>query len=263
MGLAVGASVGKSSVWIAPCRRLIAVTSKQQIAMPADCAQCPHRAACLLGQPLPEEQGDCAGIVQRQLQVDAGTALFHRAAPFRSLFVVCAGAVKTQRVTSAGDLVVTGFCLPGDIVGLEALGSSAHEYDAVATAPTRVVRFDVERLLRLCSHKPALYGWVMGRIGHLLRRKDVDQGWAKGLPTDERILRFFLDLHERMRPGSAGHAIEGELPMRKQDIAHYLNITPETLSRNLTVLRRKRLLLIQRSRYALPNVEQARMITRL
>jgi len=239
------------------------VMTFQKPSIPADCVRCSRRADCLLGQHLPDEQGDCAGVVQRQLRYDAGDVLFRRATTFRSLFVVCEGAVKTQRVTAAGDLVVTGFCLPGDIVGFEALGSAEHDYDAVATAASRVVRFDVARLLETCSDKPTLYGWVIGRIGHLLRRKDVDQTWAKGLPTDERILRFFLDLHERMRPDAAERSIEGELPMRKQDIAHYLNITPETLSRNLTVLRRKQLLLIKRSRYALPNVEQARLITQL
>jgi CRP/FNR family transcriptional regulator len=230
---------------------------------PAECDACQLRAGCLLGQPLPEEHADCAEVVQRELQVEAGEILFRRSEPFRSVFVVCAGAVKTQRVTAAGDLVVTGFCLPGDIVGFESLGSREHSCDAVATAPARLVRLDVERLLGLCAQKPAVYTWVMGRIGHLLRRKDVDQAWAKGLQTDERILRFFLDLHERTRPVAADATTEGQLPMRKQDIAHYLNITPETLSRNLSVLRRKRLLFITHSRYALPNVEQARLITQV
>lgn len=228
-----------------------------------ECSACAVRGDCLLGQPLPEEQGDCAAAVQRQLRVAAGEELFRRADPFRSVFVVCEGAVKTQRVTAAGDLVVTGFCLPGDIVGFEALGSREHACDAVATAPSRVVRLDVDRLLGVCAHKPAIAAWVMQRVGDLLRRKDVDQAWAKGLQTDQRILRFFLDLHERMRPHGVWTSTEGHLPMRKQDIARYLNITPETLSRNLTVLRRKRLLLITHSRYALPNVEQARRITLL
>jgi CRP/FNR family transcriptional regulator len=231
--------------------------------IPAECDTCPLRSDCLLGQPLPGEHGECADVVQREMRIAPGDILFRRSEPFRSVFVVCAGAVKTQRVTAAGDLVVTGFCLPGDIVGFESLGSREHSSDAVATAPARLVRLDVERLLSLCGNKPAVYTWMMERLGHLLRRKDVDQAWAKGLQTDERILRFFLDLHERTRPVEADSATEGQLPMRKQDIAHYLNITPETLSRNLSVLRRKRLLFITHSRYALPNVEQARQITQL
>ena len=229
----------------------------------AECETCSLHPGCLLGQPLPEEDGECAEVVQREMRVAAGDTLFRRSDPFRSVYVVCAGAVKTQRVTAAGDLVVTGFCLPGDIVGFESLGSREHSYDAVATAPARLVRLDVERLLGLCANKPAVYTWVMERIGHLLRRKDVDQAWAKGLQTDGRILRFFLDLHERTRPVAADNTLEGQLPMRKQDIAHYLNITPETLSRNLSVLRRKRLLFITHSRYALPNLEQARQLTQV
>lgn len=237
--------------------------SVQKSALPVECGTCPLRPDCLLGQPLPEEDGACAEVVQREMRVAAGDTLFRRSEPFRSVFVVCAGAVKTQRVTAAGDLVVTGFCLPGDIVGFESLGSCEHSCDAVATAPARLVRLDVGRLLGLCANRPAVYRWMMERIGHLLRRKDVDQGWAKGLQTDERILRFFVDLHDRVRPLAPQGGSAGWLPMRKQDIAHYLNITPETLSRNLSVLRRKRLLLIEQSRYALPNVEQARQITQV
>jgi hypothetical protein len=53
-----------------------------------------------------------------------------------------------------------------------------------------------------------------------IRRKDCDLWWSTGLNTHRRVLRFFVDLYDRLvrtaDPGNNGYA----LPMRKQDIAY-------------------------------------------
>lgn len=53
------------------------------------------------------------------------------------------------------------------------------------------------------------------------------------------------------------------LPMRKQDVARYLNMTPESLSRNLASLQRDGLLELQHDNFALPDIAQAKAITAL
>jgi CRP/FNR family transcriptional regulator len=158
-------------------------------------------------------------------------------------------------------LVVAGVWLPGDVIGLEALGEADYEFDAVATKASRVVRLDLAHFLDACAQAPTINTWFTQMMGKLLRRKDLDQVLAKGLPSNQRVLRFFLDLHARTSRDEISDVVEGELPMHKQDIARYLNMTPETLSRNLSVLRRKHLLLISRTHYAVPDVAHARRLT--
>lgn len=225
--------------------------------------RCGKREECLLGRlfpgATPRGKGMCKSL--QEIHIAAGEALFRRQEACRSLFVICSGAIKTQRVTHDGDLVVTGLWLPGDILGLEALGGGEYEFDAVATRPGTVVRVEVGLLLEACMQRPEANLWFTQRLSHLLRRRDIDQASSKGLQSTSRILRFFLDLHERTRQGDTDLAIEGELPMHKQDIARYLNMTPETLSRNLSTLRRKHLLFISNTHYQVPDVAHVRTMT--
>lgn len=244
-------------------KALNAVVSIQNSSASGECGSNAWCSECLFGSLSSRGGQGCQEIDHTHLEMDSGETLFRRQDSFRSVFVICAGAVKTQRVMPDGDLLVTGVWLPGDIVGLDGLGGNQHEFDAVATKPSRVVRLSVGQLLKACTQDTAINAWFTQRLGHLLRRKVTDQAWAKGLQSNERILRFFLDLHERMYQGDSDTLIEGELPMPKQDIARYLNMAPETLSRNLSSLRRKRLLVITKTHFAVPDVAQARLVTQL
>jgi len=226
------------------------------------CDQCLAAEYCFLGSPFPGEAADCAAIVQRRFPLATNQVLFRRGARFTSVFMVSKGALKTQRVTADGNLIVTGFHLAGDIVGLEAMGEESYGCDALATTDSEICSFSVSRLLSHCSRQPGLQEWILARIGASLRSKDATLCNAKGLSGHHRILRFFLELHDRLelRSGDAGAST---LPMRKQDIAVYLNLAPETLSRNLARLREDGLLLVEADRFTLPNLELARQLTRI
>lgn len=228
------------------------------------CTGCGLQSDCFLTMRIPEEQGDCKAVVQRRTTLRSGARLFGRETPFGAVFVICRGSVKTQRVTPEGGLVVSGFYLPGDLLGLEAIGDELYPYDAIATSDTEVCRLDFERLIAFCSRKPGMHAWVISRIALYMRRKEADQSWARSLQTDRRVLKFFLGLFDRLtsaaRPSDAPTL---PLPMKKQDIAWYLQITPETLSRNLALLRREGLLLVDHDRFALPDLTRAYELTRI
>jgi len=227
------------------------------------CSACTLRGQCFLAQPLPDEDGDCAAVIQRHYPLPRGERLYRRNDPFGSLFQVCSGSIKTQRETPDGDLVITGFFLPGDVVGLEAISDTHYPSDAIATRDSEVCQLDFARLLSSCSGKPGLQAWIISRIGLYVRQKDCDLSWTTGLQTPQRVLRFFLDLHERLAPGAGGARDWMALPMQKQDIARYLHIAPETLSRHLGQLRRQGLLQLQQDRFVLPDTSRAKHLTRL
>lgn len=227
------------------------------------CGGCRLRERCFLAKPLPDEDGDCAGVVQRRFALARGERLYRRGTPFGALFQVCSGALKTQRETADGGLVVTGFFLPGDVVGIEAISGDRYPSDALAIGDSEVCQLDFARLLRSCAGKPAVHVWVISCIGSYLRRKEYDLSWSTGLQTQQRVLRFFLDLYERLGGGAEGPRRTVALPMQKQDIARYLHITPETLSRNLAQLRRDGLLQLEQDRFVVPDAPRARRLTQL
>jgi len=193
-----------------------------------------------------------------------GERLFHRHATFSSLYQVCSGSIKTQRDTRDGALFLSGFFFPGDIVGVESIGHTQHTDDAIALTDTVVCQLDFQRLLSLCTGNPDINARMIGLVGTYLRRKDRDLAWSTTLSADRRVLRFFLDLNERLAWDSTlTQPNLRSLPMRKQDIAHYLRMTPETFSRNLAILRRKGLLQVDQDRFFVPDTSRARELTRL
>lgn len=227
------------------------------------CQTCRLRATCLIAVPLPEERGRCAPAARRRQRLAPGQRLFRRGAAFGTLYQVCSGTVKTQRETPEGMLVITGFFFPGDVVGVDSIGQSNFQSDAVAIGDSEICQFNFDRLLTQCTQVDGLQEWIVARVAHYAQRKDHDLSWSMGLQTDRRILRFFVDLHERLRAVDRTAHESVALPMKKQDIARYLHITPETLSRHLSQLRRDGLLVVQGERFHVPDLGRAHAMTRL
>ena len=227
------------------------------------CANCKQNRDCFLSQRMPAETSGCVGIVQRRQALPPGTYLFRRNTPLRSIYLVSAGSIKTQRDTADGELLVNGFYLGGDLVGIDAISDGLHPCDAIATTDSEVCRIDFTRLMSECARRPELGSWVMAQISHYAKRRDDDLAWTAGLHAHSRVLRFFLDLHDRLTAQNDDLGDTAQLPMRKQDIARYLQMTPETLSRNLAALCRDGLLELHSDRFALPDRSRARSVTQI
>ncbi len=227
------------------------------------CIDCDRVGDCFLAEHIPAERFQCDGIVHRRIPVFPGEYVFRRDQAMKSVFLVCSGGIKTQRETPDGALVVNGFYLPGDVVGIDALADSHYSADAIATCFGQLCSLNCSRLVEKCSQQPAMSTWLLSKMSEYARRKDNDLAWSTGLHTRHRVLRFFVELHERLAQQSSAVSQSARLPMRKQDVARYLNMTPETLSRNLAALQRDGLLKMQHDSFALPDMAQARAITLL
>ena len=227
------------------------------------CDGCRMQSACRLAGLLPTADEDGQGIAGRRLKLANGEKLYLRNTPFKALFQVCSGALKTQRETVDGDLVVTGFFLPGDIVGVEAIADRQFPNDAIATKDCEVCELHFDDLLSGAVESAKLTGWLMTKMSSYAQRKDKDLSWPCSRPAHYRVLRFFLDLSERLGQASPLYEVTCDLPMRKQDIARYLHMSPETLSRNLAALRQDGLLLLDHRTFTLPDASRAYRATRI
>lgn len=147
----------------------------------------------------------------------------------RSFYKVVSGAVRTYKLLDDGRRQISGFHLAGDIFGL---GAGAHyQFSAEAVAATTVVAVDRGTLAKLAARDSELASelWT-------LTAEELDH--LRGLMTTlgrknahERLAAFLLEMTGRI---GANGAIE--LPMSRQDIADYLGLTIETVSRTFTQL---------------------------
>jgi CRP/FNR family transcriptional regulator, nitrogen fixation regulation protein len=154
--------------------------------------------------------------------------IFGENEPADYLYQVVSGAVRTYKILSDGRRQVGGFYLPGDIFGLEF--TDEHTLSAEAIADTKVLVVKRSALNALSSRNTSIAQDLFALTGRELRRAQ-DHILLLIKSAQERVASFLLEMSERV---AGSNAIE--LPMSRQDIADYLGLTIETVSRTLTSL---------------------------
>lgn len=142
------------------------------------------------------------------------------------LYKVVSGSVRTYKVLTDGRRQIGAFYLTGDVFGLE--GSDKHTFSAEAIANCLVVMIKRRALVARASRDLhiARMLWII-TAAELQRTHDHVMLLIK--TAQERVAGFLLDMAARSPAGD-----EVELPMPRQDIADYLGLTIETVSRTLT-----------------------------
>jgi CRP/FNR family nitrogen fixation transcriptional regulator len=148
--------------------------------------------------------------------------------PADYLYKVVSGAVRTYKVLSDGRRQIGAFYLPGDIFGLETGDDHSFSAEAICESKVLVIRRSAVVALAERDGDVARELWTM--TARELRRVQ-DHTLLLIQTAHERVASFLLEMAERR---SNGNAVE--LPMSRQDIADYLGLTIETVSRTFTSL---------------------------
>ncbi len=199
----------------------------------SECVQCGARAFSVCRFLEPEDLARLDALAER-VSFPAGTALIRDGDPARHVFNVTSGCVRVLKLLPDGRRQITGFLFAGDFVGLAS--GDAYVFSAEAVEPVTACRFSKVAYRDLMRQSPALEHALLDRATHELAAAQ-DQMLLLGRKTaQERIASFLLDLPARdpARPPVPGHV---RLPMTRSEIADYLGLTIETVSRVLTKLK--------------------------
>ncbi len=169
------------------------------------------------------------GTIRR---LEAKEHVFCDGVPRTHVFRIEEGVIALSKILSDGRRQIIDFAYPGDYVGLGLFGD--HVFDAQATCPTKVKCLLSSHLEREAAHDPALairlYNAVSAELS-AARRLLVSVGQGTAM---ERIAMFLVELRGRSEATDADYI---KLPMRRSEIADFLGLTIETVSRTLTKLR--------------------------
>ena len=228
----------------------------------ADCGQCMLSKLCL---PAGIDQQDLQrlnGLVRTNVDVAKSAQLVRAGQGLSDLFVVSSGALKTVSLTSQGTETVLGFHLPGELLGLDALSTGKHVCDIVALTQSRVCKIPVDRLDEASSAIPGLQRQLLRLMGRCVGREQAHNETLVRVQAMERVARFLIELSNRYR--TAGFSDElFQLPMSRQDIANFLGVALETVSRNFTRLQEDGVLEVSGRRVQLKNLPRLREIAEL
>jgi len=197
------------------------------------CQECPTRLLCLaagLDRPALERLAAC---MKPSAPLAKGDCLFRAGDPAGGCFVVRSGAFKTVAISAAGEEYVTGFYFPGELLGMAGQASGEHRESASALMTSTACRVQFEDI-------PTLWHIGSGQsllrlIGQTERLSSEDRINLSQSRADARVAGFLLALSRRMRhQGRDPQRLPA--PMSRTDLASYLGMTLECLSRALSRL---------------------------
>jgi CRP/FNR family transcriptional regulator len=186
-------------------------------------------------------------------RIEAKEFVFMEGEPVKQVYRVEAGAVSLYRILPDGRRQILGFAYPGDIIGL----GVQREYiiNAQAIKPTKLRSMSLATLHQTAARNPKLSFTLYQAVANdLAATRDLLMTTGHRSAC-ERVAAFLLALSERnIRKGESPRVIE--LPMTRSDIADFLGLTVETVSRTITKMKTRRLIdLPQCARIHLRDIE--------
>lgn len=184
-------------------------------------------------------------------------ALFREGDETTGFYEILSGTLRSYKIFPDGRRQVVAFAFAGDVVGF---GHGEHyRFDCDALTTTRVRAIHKSSLLRAIRERPELAEKLLevagGQVANL-----QDLSILLCLKTAiERIASFLLSMAERTPERAAGEQLP--LPMCRADIADYLGLTIETVSRNMTRLKAMRVIdLPNRGNFIVRDMDRLRLL---
>ncbi len=178
---------------------------------------------------------DRAGSLDRTMRLmgtvisyPRGAEVFGEEEPADYIYKVVSGGVRTYKILGDGRRQIGAFHLPGDIFGLES--GDKHRLSSETMADTRVLVVKRSALNAVAGRDASIAQELLAltsrQLEHMQRRILLLVKSAR-----ERVATFLVEMSERSPQSNTV-----ELPMSRQDIADYLGLTIETVSRTLSYL---------------------------
>jgi CRP/FNR family nitrogen fixation transcriptional regulator len=172
---------------------------------------------------------DSIELMGARMSYARNVEIYGEGEPAEYLYKVMSGAVRISKLLDDGRRQVTAFHLAGEIFGLE-LGKE-HRFSAEAISQSSILVVKRSTVLALAGRDGEVARQLWTLTADALQRVQDHMLVLGCMNAKERVANFLLQLAKR---GSGGDELE--LPMSRQDIADYLGLTIETVSRTMTQL---------------------------
>ena len=219
------------------------------------CTYCSVRQLCLPGGIGNDEMLRLDQIVQRRRPIARGERLFRLGDPLAAVYVTRDGAFKSVSISEDGEEQVLGFHLPGELIGLDALGSGEHRCEDVALTAGNVCEIPYDQLSTVAAQIPSLQQQLLRVIGQSVGRDHDHLGILVRRQANERIALFLHSLGERYRNVGQSDR-QFQLPMSREDIARFLGLALETVSRGFSRLQDDGVIAVTGRRVEILNVAE-------
>ncbi|MBT70862.1 MAG: Crp/Fnr family transcriptional regulator [Gammaproteobacteria bacterium] len=223
------------------------------------CASCRLNELCLPIALNKTEIHQLDEIVERNRPYKKGDHLYRQSDEFKSVYAVRSGSFKSYVLSDTGQGRVTGFFLPGEIIGMDGIASKHYANSTQALEHSSICEIPFSQLEKLSHQLPNLQHHFFAIMGNEIAKDQQIHTLLSSYTAEERTASFLLGLSSRYARVSLSPS-RFLLPMTRSDIGEYLGLTVETVSRIFTALQRKGLIEVNNREIELLNIDTLRKI---
>jgi len=212
------------------------VTHKLNIELPqikVACESCSLRKLCLPYGLESKDMNLLDDSITRPKAIEKHDYLFQAGQSFNAISVVRSGSIKTFTVANSGEQQVTGFHLPGEIVGFDGVSEDVHQCSAMALETTTVCQLPFDGLEHVMTAVPGL----QRQLHRIMSRELVEEQHMLlqigKMTAEQRLAAFLINFALRLKQRGFSPN-EFNFSMSRSDIANYLGLAVETVSRQFT-----------------------------
>lgn len=199
-------------------------------ALRAACSTCSLRELCLPLDLGSDELIRIDELIKDRRRMRKGERLYAAGEPFRALYAIRVGSLKTSLTVEDGREQVTGFFMLGDVLGLDGIGGDTHTCDAIALEDSEACVMPYAQLDELAQHVRSLQQHVHRILSREIVRDHHAMLLLGSMRAEERLAAFLLNLAQRYKARGYS-ASEFVLRMTREEIGSYLGLKLETVSR--------------------------------
>ena len=200
-------------------------------------------------------------IVKNRKTIKRGDFLYRAGKPFRAIYAIRGGSVKTSILADDGRVQVTGFHIAGNVLGLDAIVTSQYNCEAMALETTAVCEVPFTRFEELSKEIPDLqYKMLKIMSQEILDNRELMMLLGK-MNAEERLATYLLNMSNRFEKRNFS-SIQFNMSMSRSDIGNYLGMAEETVCRILTRFQEEGLITTQRRQITLNDLDRLKAVAR-
>ena len=207
------------------------------------CSQCSLVELCLPKGLTHEELEVFEQTVHPKKPLKKSEYLYRAGELMNSLYTVKTGAFKANIDSADGQENIVGFFLPGELIGLDGIASGEYQCDIIALGDAHVCQLPYQEFQRISNQFPILREEILSISSSNMTTAQKMLFFIGKRPVEERLSMFLAGLSQRF--GARGLSeLRFQLSMSRHDIANYLGMAPETISRQFKKMQNQGLISI-------------------
>lgn len=221
------------------------------------CGDCRLSAICLPISLALDDIAKLDDIVQRGRPLQKGQSVYEAGKDFKAVYAVRSGAVKTSTTSKDGEEQITGFYLPGEILGLDGLATNVHTNTAVALETAAICEIPFSQLEELSIKLPNLQRRFFQLMSKEISQEQQLITLLSKKSSDERVASLLISISTRNHHRGLSDT-DFYLPMSRSDMGNYLGLTIETVSRVMSRLHKQHIIALDKKHIFIENMDSLR-----